>query len=175
MNYQSIIHPYPTKTQQKKQQQQNHTSHLNSVLLSLSEQYSGCSWTFSLIWRTWTIRSTFVPLALCLCLIYIICVIFVFHWFRCQESRKTRFSEKLWFCPNQPDKSGLRDIKSFFPSLWYKNTFIFRMWFENTCVIKTLLYLKCDLKILASLWLRPWTATNHLNTLSLNNVFTLFY
>ena len=28
-------------------------SHLNSVLLSLSEQYSGCSWTFSLICRTW--------------------------------------------------------------------------------------------------------------------------
>ena len=135
MNYQSIIHPYPTKTQQKKQQQQNHTSHLNSVLLSLSEQYSGCSWTFSLIWRTWTIWSTFVPVALCLCLIYIICVIFVFHWFRCQESRKTRFSEKLWFCPNQPDKSGLRDIKSFFPSLWYKNTFIFKMWFENTCLV----------------------------------------
>ena len=28
-------------------------SHLNSVLFSLSEQYSGCSWTFSLICRTW--------------------------------------------------------------------------------------------------------------------------
>ena len=31
-------------------------SHLNSVLLSLSEQYSGCSWTFSLICRTWVTR-----------------------------------------------------------------------------------------------------------------------
>ena len=46
--------------------------------------------------------------------------------------------------------------------------------FSHPCDIKTLLYFKCDLKILASLWLRPWTATNHLNTLSLKNVFTLF-
>ena len=47
--------------------------------------------------------------------------------------------------------------------------------FSHPCDVKTRLYSKCDLKILASLWLRPWTATNHLNTLSLNNVFTLFY
>ena len=157
MNYQSIIHPYPTKTQRQQQQKITPLTWIPSSCLYLSNtpaapelsHWSGapgpfdqhlCQSPFSVwfIWYLW------------------------FLSFRCQESRirvKQDFRINWDFVPTSQIKVALGISKVF----------------SHPCDIKTLLYLKCDLKILASLWLRPWTATNHLNTLSLNNVYHFIF